>query len=118
LRDLSEIGIRLSIDDFGTGYSSLAYLQDFPVNVLKIDLSFVRNMGTEHGNAIPSAIIAMAHSLHLKVVAEGIESAAQESMLKSLGCDFAQGFYYSRSVPGKEFLEMCGTGMPRITREE
>jgi EAL domain-containing protein (putative c-di-GMP-specific phosphodiesterase class I) len=75
-------------------------------------------MGTEHGNAIPSAIIAMAHSLNLKVVAEGIESAAQESMLKSLGCDFAQGFYYSRSVPGKEFLEMCGTGMPRITREE
>ncbi|WP_275100303.1 GGDEF domain-containing response regulator [Sedimenticola hydrogenitrophicus] len=118
LRDLSEIGIRLSIDDFGTGYSSLAYLQDFPVNVLKIDLSFVRNMGTEHGNAIPSAIIAMAHSLHLKVVAEGIESAAQESMLKSLGCDFAQGFYYSRSVPGKDLLEMCGNGMPRITREK
>lgn len=117
LRDLSEFGIRLSIDDFGTGYSSLAYLQDFPVNVLKIDLSFVRNMGTEHGNAIPSAIIAMAHSLNLKVVAEGIESAEQESMLKSLGCDFAQGFYYSRSVAGEDFLEMCGSGVSRITRE-
>jgi diguanylate cyclase (GGDEF)-like protein len=118
LRDLSEFGIRLSIDDFGTGYSSLAYLQDFPVNLLKIDLSFVRNMGTEHGNAIPSAIIAMAHSLHMKVVAEGIESAEQENMLKSLGCDFAQGFYYSRSVSGKDLLEMCGNGMPRITREK
>ncbi len=117
LRDLSEFGIRLSIDDFGTGYSSLAYLQDFPVNILKIDLSFVRNMGTEHGNAIPSAIIAMAYSLHLKVVAEGIESAVQENILKSLGCDFAQGFYYSRAVPGKDLLEMCDTGISQITRE-
>lgn len=107
LKSLTDFGVRLSVDDFGTGYSSLAYLQDFPVNDLKIDITFIRNIGTEHGNAIPSAIIAMAHSLHLKVVAEGIEQEYQREFLKSRGCDYAQGFLYSRSVPGKEFLKMC-----------
>lgn len=107
LRGLSKFGVRLSVDDFGTGYSSLAYLQDFPVDALKIDISFVRNIGTEHGNAIPSAIIAMAHSLRLKVVAEGIETEAQEAFLRSRGCDFAQGFYYGRSMSGENFLELC-----------
>ncbi len=104
LREISGLGIQLSVDDFGTGYSSLAYLQGFPVNALKIDISFVNYIGTEHGNAIPSAIIAMAHSLRLNVVAEGIESRVQETFLKSQGCDFAQGFYYGRSMSGEKFL--------------
>ncbi|TBW53339.1 EAL domain-containing protein [Marinobacter halodurans] len=107
LKRLSDFGIQLSVDDFGTGYSSLAYLQDFPVNDLKIDITFIRNIGTEHGNAIPSAIIAMAHSLHLKVVAEGIEHNRQREFLRSRGCDYAQGFLYSRPVSGEEFLEKC-----------
>ncbi len=112
LHDFSNRGIQLAIDDFGTGYSSLAYLQDFPVNTLKIDISFVRNIGTEHGNAIPSAIIAMAHSMHLKVVAEGIETELQKQFLQSQGCDYAQGFYYSRSVSGEDFLALCDKGLP------
>jgi len=107
LKRLSDFGVKLSVDDFGTGYSSLAYLQDFPVNDLKIDITFIRNIGAEHGDAIPSAIIAMAHSLHLKVVAEGIELNTQQEFLKSLGCDYAQGFLYSRSMSGKDFLKMC-----------
>ena len=112
LHALDELGIRLSVDDFGTGYSSLAYLQDFPINELKIDKSFVANSGTEHGDAIPLAIIAMAHSLSLKVVAEGVESKSQRDFLKSAGCDIAQGFYYSHSVSGDQLLEQCDQGWP------
>lgn len=104
LRDLSALGLRLAVDDFGTGYSSLAYLLDFPVNVIKIDRSFVRNIGSERSNAIPAAVVAMAHSLRLKVVAEGVELGAQEEFLKSLECDFAQGYYYGKSMTGDEFL--------------
>jgi diguanylate cyclase (GGDEF)-like protein len=111
LNTLHNLGIGISVDDFGTGYSSLAYLQDFPVNELKIDQSFIKNIGTEHGNAIPLAIIAMAHTLHLKVVAEGVEHIDQEEFLKSVGCDCAQGFYYSKSVSGDKILEMCKKGV-------
>jgi len=111
LHTLSDFGVQLSVDDFGTGYSSLAYLQDFPVNTLKIDISFVRNIGTDSGNAIPSAIIAMAHSLNLSVVAEGVETDDQEAFLRAQGCEYAQGFHYSRSVSGDRFLELCGTGV-------
>jgi diguanylate cyclase (GGDEF)-like protein len=114
LHTLSNLGIGFSVDDFGTGYSSLAYLQDFPVSELKIDKSFVKNIGTEHGNAIPLAIIAMAHTLNLKVVAEGVEISGQEKFLKSMGCDFAQGFYYSKSVSGDKFLEMCSKGISPV----
>ncbi len=105
LNKLSKLGLCLAVDDFGTGYSSLAYLQDFPVNVLKIDISFVRNIGTEHGNAIPKAIIAMAHGMNLKVVAEGVELDAQEAFLKSRGCDFAQGYFYGKPMLGNDFLQ-------------
>ncbi|MBV1787363.1 EAL domain-containing protein [Marinobacterium sp. D7] len=111
LHTLSDFGVLLSVDDFGTGYSSLAYLQDFPVNTLKIDISFVRNIGTDSGDAIPSAIVAMAHSLGLNVVAEGVETGAQEAFLRSQGCEYAQGFHYSRSVPGDRFLELCKAGI-------
>ncbi len=111
LNKLHDLGVGLSVDDFGTGYSSLAYLQDFPVNELKIDKSFIKNIGTEHGNAIPLAIIAMAHSLNLKVVAEGVEMGTQQEFLKSVDCDVAQGFYYSKSVSGDKILEMCSKGI-------
>ncbi|MEI8633995.1 EAL domain-containing protein [Vibrio sp. PP-XX7] len=112
LHSLNDFGIRLSIDDFGTGYSSLAYLQDFPVNTLKIDISFIRNIGTERGDAIPSAIIAMAHNLNLNVVAEGVEHGIQEEFLSARKCHLGQGFYYSRSVSGDAFMAMCRTGLP------
>ena len=99
LRALRDIGVGISIDDFGTGYSSLSYLQRFPINAVKIDRSFVRDMATNEGDAaIVSAVIGMAQSLHLRVVAEGVETVEQLTLLQNRGCDEAQGYYYSRPV--------------------
>lgn len=99
LEQLAETGVRLAVDDFGTGYSSLSYLQRFPVHTLKIDRSFVDGIGAdENDTAIVTAIIAMAHSLRLKVVAEGVETADQAMFLRSHGCLAAQGFFYSKPV--------------------
>lgn len=103
LRELDAMGIRLSIDDFGTGYSSLAYLKRLPIDILKIDRSFVRDIGSHDGSgAIPEAIIAMAHSLRLEVVAEGVETAQQLAFLRERRCDAMQGFYVSAPVPAEE----------------
>lgn len=99
LHELKEMGIRLSIDDFGTGYSSLAYLKQFPLDVLKIDRQFIRNLTTSDKDAaITTSIIQLAHNLGLKVVAEGVENAEQVAMLKKLGCDIGQGYYFSRPM--------------------
>jgi diguanylate cyclase (GGDEF)-like protein/PAS domain S-box-containing protein len=101
---LRSMGVRVSIDDFGTGYSSLAYLQRFPVDALKIDRSFVWALGSQEGGsaALVQAIIALAHSLELAVVAEGVEVQAQHDLLKRLGCDEAQGYLYARPVPAAD----------------
>jgi EAL domain-containing protein (putative c-di-GMP-specific phosphodiesterase class I) len=100
LRELAAMGIGISIDDFGTGYSSLGYLNRFPVRDLKIDRSFVRELDTGgDGAAIVTAIIGLAHSLGVKVVAEGVETAEQLAFLIAQGCDAAQGFYLSRPIP-------------------
>ena len=107
LRILREKGVQVSVDDFGTGYSSLSYLQQFPIDVLKIDQSFVRRMTTNPGEtAIVSAIISMAKSLHLKVIAEGVETPEDLAFLKAQECDEAQGFYFSRPVPPAQFAEL------------
>jgi diguanylate cyclase (GGDEF)-like protein/PAS domain S-box-containing protein len=107
LAQLKAMGIQLSVDDFGVGYSSLAYLRRFPVSVLKIDRSFVNGIGDNRNDAeIVAAIIAMARSLRLKVVAEGVEHAQQAAFLKDLGCEAAQGFYYSKPVPAEDFAAM------------
>jgi EAL domain-containing protein (putative c-di-GMP-specific phosphodiesterase class I) len=93
LNRLKAMGIRLALDDFGTGYSSLGYLTRFPIDVLKIDQSFVSAIGTEEeARAIISAVIAMAHRLGLSVTAEGVETAEQEEFLRTQGCDALQGF--------------------------
>ncbi|WP_420476156.1 EAL domain-containing protein [Noviherbaspirillum sp. ST9] len=107
LTQLSEMGVQLWVDDFGTGYSSLSYLKRFPIHALKIDQSFVRGIGqAQHDAAITNAIIAMAHSLNLKVIAEGVETADQAAFLRARQCVFAQGYYYSKPVPPAAFCEL------------
>ncbi len=109
LEQLAVLGISLSVDDFGTGYSSLAYLQRFPIQALKIDQSFVAGIDIDAGDTtIVSAIIAMAHSLRLKVVAEGVETIDQLNFLKRHGCDAVQGFYFSKAVPAEDFVNLLG----------
>jgi diguanylate cyclase (GGDEF)-like protein/PAS domain S-box-containing protein len=100
LREVREMGMHISLDDFGTGYSSLAYLSKLPVDTVKIDRGFVRGMSENSGDAtIVAAIISLAHSLRLKVVAEGVEAEAQAELLAQLGCDQAQGYLFSPPVP-------------------
>jgi len=101
---LRDTGIQVAIDDFGTGYSSLSYLKKFDIDYLKIDKSFVHNLEIEENNiALSEAIIVMAHKLGLKVIAEGVETERQRQMLIDAGCDYAQGYFYSRPVPVDEF---------------
>jgi diguanylate cyclase (GGDEF)-like protein/PAS domain S-box-containing protein len=99
IQELKELGVRIAIDDFGTGYSSLAYLRRFPIDSLKVDRSFVADVPNDPGNvAITQAVIAVARTLHLTVIAEGVETAAQFNFLRSRGCDEVQGFYFSPPV--------------------
>jgi diguanylate cyclase (GGDEF)-like protein len=104
---LKELGIRIAIDDFGTGYSSLAYLKRFPIDKLKIDIAFVRDIVTTPDDAaIALAIISMAHSLHMQVIAEGVETRAQMAYLRRNRCDEIQGFHFSRALPADELARL------------
>ena len=114
LNELKAMGFHLTMDDFGTGYSSLAYLKRFPFDSVKIDQSFVRGIPqSKDDEAIVEAIIAMAHSLRLEVVAEGVETKEQYDFLRRLGCDQIQGFYFSKPIPSNEIVKLLYTTMTR-----
>jgi len=110
LHALRALGLHLAIDDFGTGYASLAYLRRFPLNRLKIDRSFIMQLSTTaQDDTIVRTVIELAHSLGLSVTAEGVETLAQEAMLRQWGCDIVQGFLHSRPAPAAVATELLAT---------
>jgi EAL domain-containing protein (putative c-di-GMP-specific phosphodiesterase class I) len=107
LTALKALGVQLAVDDFGTGYSSLNYLQQLPVDILKIDRTFVAGLDRGEKNmAIITTLIEMGKRMHLVVVAEGVETAEQLAVLRNLDCDIAQGFYMARPVSADEIAEL------------
>jgi diguanylate cyclase (GGDEF)-like protein/PAS domain S-box-containing protein len=118
LRILRDRGVHVAVDDFGTGYSSLSYLRKFPIDTLKVDQSFVRQIGNGGSEAaIVTAVISMARSLKLRVIAEGVETRAELDFLRAHQCDEAQGYYFSRPVPAQEFVRLLRRGLPKDTEE-
>jgi EAL domain-containing protein (putative c-di-GMP-specific phosphodiesterase class I) len=104
---LRALGIRIAMDDFGTGYSSLGYLQKFRFDNIKIDRSFIRNLGTDpHSDAIVRAVVGIGQALGVRANAEGVENAIQARLLRDQGCGEGQGFLFGRPVPSEEFLRM------------
>ncbi|EYR65015.1 diguanylate phosphodiesterase [Actinotalea ferrariae CF5-4] len=121
LRALRDTGLELSIDDFGTGYSSLVYLKRLPVTSLKIDREFVDGLGREaHDSAIVTAVVALARALELRVIAEGVETPSQLAELRRLGCDAAQGFFFSPPIPAEEAEQWvrCGRAPQAVRRAQ
>lgn len=113
LEQLHNMGIRLSLDDFGTGYSSLSHLVQFPIDTLKIDQSFVRNIGvTRSADVITTAVVTMGHKLGCEIVAEGVETLEQEQFLRSAGCDTFQGYLYSRPIEADDLAELLRQRSP------
>ena len=114
LRSLAKLGVTLSIDDFGTGYSSLAYLKRFPVDTVKIDRAFVRDLDQdEDGRVLVNAIISLAHSLSLKTIAEGVETETQAALLARHGCDEIQGYMIGRPMAVADFTTFARSYSPR-----
>lgn len=108
LNSFREKGIKVFLDDFGTGYSSLNYLKQLPIDVVKIDRSFIQNMTDDQKEQkIAKSLIDLSHTLNLKVVAEGIENEKQAQVLKTLSCDFGQGYLFGKPMPKEEFIEFA-----------
>ena len=107
LLSFRDAGIEVALDDFGTGYSSLSYIQQYDIDYLKIDREFVKNLPeSDDSYVLCESIIVMAHKLGIKVIAEGIETEAQKKALVAMGCDFGQGFLFSRPIPLEEFIKL------------
>jgi EAL domain-containing protein (putative c-di-GMP-specific phosphodiesterase class I) len=112
LQNLRKRGVQVAIDDFGTGYSSLSYLRKFPVDALKIDQSFVRQISAAGDDTtIVKAVIGMARSLRLRVIAEGVETLEEVAFLRAYRCEEAQGYYFSRPVPAEQFAMLLRNGI-------
>lgn len=117
LNDLKTLGVQLALDDFGTGYSSLSYLKSFPIDTLKIDQSFVRTLTNNADDAsIVSAVISMGNSLHMRVVAEGVETQGQMEFLRKHGCNEGQGIYFSQPISASEFSQLMRSSVPAVVR--
>ncbi len=113
LHRLRTLGLRVAVDDFGTGYSSLSYLKRLPIDVLKLDKSFVDGIDGESADvAIAEAIVTMGHALGVKITAEGVERRAQAARLRDLGCDSAMGWLWARAMPPEELSEVAPTRFP------
>jgi EAL domain-containing protein (putative c-di-GMP-specific phosphodiesterase class I) len=109
LADLTQLGIRLALDDFGTGYSSLSYLRRLPIHIVKIDQSFIADIGNDsEGGAIVAAVTELAHVLGLAVTAEGVETRIQRDQVSAIGCEYAQGYYYARPMPASAIAAQLG----------
>jgi EAL domain-containing protein (putative c-di-GMP-specific phosphodiesterase class I) len=110
LRELRELGIRLAIDDFGTGFSSLSYLRQFPVDILKIDQSFVGTINeSESVPALVRGLLELGRTLHLETIAEGVERPVQRDQLREEHCEFGQGFLFARPLPAEEAEQLLAT---------
>jgi EAL domain-containing protein (putative c-di-GMP-specific phosphodiesterase class I) len=109
LKLLNGEGVKIALDDFGTGYASLRHLKEFPVDIIKIDRSFVRDLEDDPGDAaIIRAVLRLGHSLGIEIVAEGIETAAQAKYLKRLRCDYGQGHLFSKAAPAAQVPDLLG----------
>jgi EAL domain-containing protein (putative c-di-GMP-specific phosphodiesterase class I) len=112
LRDLREMGLQVALDNFGTGYSSLSHLKHFGIDLLKLDRSFIQHLANDSGDlAMCEALIVMAHKLGLRVVAEGVETAAQSGLLAMAGCDYAQGYAFAGALPAQELAALAKRGL-------
>ncbi len=109
MKSIRELGVTIALDDFGTGYSMLSRLQDFPVDRLKVDRSFIADIGADGSAPLVAAMIAMGHELGLEVVAEGVETAEQLRFLRSNSCDQVQGYLLSRPISAEAFEQVLGT---------
>jgi EAL domain-containing protein (putative c-di-GMP-specific phosphodiesterase class I) len=108
LRELKALGIEVAIDDFGTGFSSLSYIQSLPIDRLKIDRAFIKDLDNGDNGAVAGLVISLGAKLGLKTIAEGVETQEQAKFLKDLGCDEVQGFMYAKPMPENKLLEFIG----------